>query len=116
MAAALVPFHQPPPPAFQWTVNAATQLIRERRNMQWQFDRLANRNHNNTWTLVANRLLAATGFAATANQCSRKWNALKRGYENSRRILTGNEEDFPITSPNSFDDACFNEMSDEFWM
>ena len=115
-AAFVVPFHQPPPPPFQWTVNAATQLIRERRNLQWQFDRLANRDHNNAWNLVANRLFAATGFAATANQCYRKWNALKRGYENSKRILAENEKDFPITNPNSFDNAYFNEMSDEFWL
>ncbi len=116
MAGALVPFHQLPPPPFQWTINAAIQLIEERRDLQWQFDRLANRNHNNAWTLVANRLFAATGFAATANQCRMKWNALKRGYENVKRILAGNEDDFPIASPNSFDLACFQEMSDEFWL
>ena len=116
MAGALIPFHQLPPPPFQWTINAATQLILERRNLHWQFRGLANRDHNNIWTLVSNRLFAATGFVATANQCRIKWNALKRGYENVRRILTGNENDFPITSPNSFDQACFTEMGDEFWL
>src|SRR6266516_322170 len=92
--AALVPFHQLPPPPFQWMVNAAIQLVIEKRNLHWQFERLANRDHNNIWTLISNRLFAATGFAVTANQCRRKWHALKRGYENTRRILTGNEEDF----------------------
>src|SRR5215469_5676265 len=116
MAGALVPFHQLPPPSFQWTVNAAIQLIIERRNLHWQFERLANRDHQNVWTLISNRLFAATGFVATANQCRNKWNALKRGYENSIRIITGNEEDFPISSPNSFDAACFMEMNDEFWL
>ena len=116
MAGALVPFHRLPPPPFQWTIDAAIQLIEERRNLQWQFERLANHNHNNFWTLVANRLFAAIGFAATANQCRTKWNALKRGYENVKRILAGNENEFPIVSPNSFDLACFTEMSDEFWM
>jgi hypothetical protein len=33
-----------------------------------------------------------------------------------KRILAGNEDDFPIASPNSFDQACFMEMSDEFWL
>jgi hypothetical protein len=112
---ALVPFNQPPPPPFQWTLNAATQLIIERRNLNWQFERLANRDHNNVWVLISNRLFAATGFNATANQCRTKWNALKRGYENSRRIYTGNREGFPTSSPNSFDQSCFTEMSDEFW-
>ena len=114
--AALVPFYQLPPPPFQWTVNVAIQLVIERRNLHWQFERLANRDHNNIWTLISNRLFAATGFAATANQCRRKWRALKRGYENTRRILTGNEEGFPIDSPNSFDQACLTEMGDEFWL
>jgi hypothetical protein len=114
--AALVLFHQLPPPPFQWTINAAIQLIKERRNLQWQFERLANRNHHNIWILISNKLFAATGFNVTANQCKNKWNSLKRGYENVRRILTGNEDDFPIASPNSFDQACFNEMSDEFWL
>jgi len=114
--AALVPFHQLPPPPFQWTINAAHQLIQERRDLHWQFERLANRNHNNIWTLISNRLFAATGFNATANQCKNKWKSLKRGYENIKRIMAGNENDFPIDSPNSFDQACFTEMSDEFWL
>ena len=114
--AALVPYYQPPPPAFQWSINASIQLIREKRNLHHQFDRLANNRHNRIWTLIANRLFAATGFVATPNQCRTKWRALKRGYENLSRILNGNEDDFPIESPNSFDRACFNEMSDEFWL
>jgi hypothetical protein len=114
--AALVPFHQLPPPPFQWTILAAIQLIRERRNLHYQFERLANHRHNDIWTLISNRLFAATGFAATAHQCRVKWRALKRGYENLVRILEGNDEDFPIESPNSFDRACFEEMNDEFWL
>ena len=30
--------------------------------------------------------------------------------------MEGNEDDFPIESPNNFDRACFDEMNDEFWM
>ena len=114
--AALVPFHQPPPAVFQWSINAALQLIRERRNLHGQFDRLANRHHNRAWTLIANRVFAVTGFTAMPQQCRTKWRALKRGYENLIRIMEGNEDDFPIESPNSFDRACFDEMNDEFWM
>src|SRR5579862_5113839 len=67
-----ISYHLRPP--FQWTVNVAIQLIIERRNLHWQFERLANRDHQNVWTLISNRLFAATGFAATANQCRNKWN------------------------------------------
>jgi hypothetical protein len=114
--AALVPYNPPPPPAFQWTTNAAIQLIRERRNLHTQFDRIANSHHINVWTIIANRVFAATGLVVTAQQCRTKWNALKRGYENITRILLGNEEEFPIQSPNNFDRTCFNEMYDEFWL
>jgi hypothetical protein len=87
MAAALIQINPPPPP-FQWTLIGA----------------------------VTNRVFAATGFTATANPCRTKWNALKRGYENLKRIIEDNDDDIPITSPNSFDRACFGEMNDEFWL
>ena len=116
MAAALVPFHPPPPAAFRWSQNASIQLIRERRNLHQQFERLANNHHDDAWTLIANRVFVATGFVATSRQCRVKWHALKRGYENLTRIRNGNDDDFPITSLNSFDRACFQEMNDEFWL
>ncbi|CAG8776692.1 13973_t:CDS:2, partial [Rhizophagus irregularis] len=91
--AALVPFVLSPPPVFQWTINAARQLIAEQRNLHQQFERIANRHH-----------------------CYTKWNALKRGYENLSRIINNNDDGIPITSPNSFDRACFADMNDEFWL
>ncbi|PKC57620.1 hypothetical protein RhiirA1_401274 [Rhizophagus irregularis] len=114
--AALVPFVPPPPPPFQWTINAARQLIAERRNLHQQFERIANRHHVNAWTIIANRVFAATGFAATSRQCSTKWNTLKRGYENLSRIINNNDDDILIISPNSFNRACFANMNDEFWL
>ncbi|GBC34052.2 hypothetical protein GLOIN_2v1815051 [Rhizophagus irregularis DAOM 181602=DAOM 197198] len=84
--AALVPFVPLPPPPFQWTINAARQVF------------------------------AAIGFAATPRQCSTKWNALKRGYENLSRLINNNDDDIPIVSLNSFDRACFADMNDEFWL
>ncbi|GBC19249.2 hypothetical protein GLOIN_2v1815051 [Rhizophagus irregularis DAOM 181602=DAOM 197198] len=140
--AALVPFVPLPPPVFQWTINAARQLIAERRNLHQQFEKIANRHHVNAWTIIANRLyrkhvaydvhsspyatcflrtlanrvFVATGFAATPRQYQTKWNALKRGYENLSRIINNNDDDIPIMSPNSFDRACFADMNDEFWL
>jgi hypothetical protein len=37
-------------------------------------------------------------------------------YKNVKRILLGNEEEFPIQSLNNFNRTCFNEMNDEFWL
>ena len=76
----LVPFHPLSPPPFAWTLPAAIQMIRERRNLNSSFQsRHGNRNHETAWVLVANNLFAATSFRATAAQCRSKWTALKRG-------------------------------------
>jgi len=101
---------------FQWTTNAAIQLIRERRNVHDQFDRLANNRQVYLWNLISTRIRVATGFVATGAQCRTKWNALKRGFENSLRIITENPQRLPTRSPNNFDRDCFNEMSDQFWL
>ena len=114
--ATLVPYNPPPPLTFQWTIDAARQLIAERRNLHDQFERIANRHHVNAWTIISNRVFAAIGFVATPRQCNTKWNALKRGYENLNRIINNNDDDIPIASPNSFDRAYFVDMSDEFWL
>ena len=111
----LVPFSVPLPRQFRWTLNSSIQLIRERRSANAQFVQLRNNAHNAIWNTIANNVFSVTGLAVTANQCRTKWNSLKRGYENIRRILTNNRRGYPINSPNSFDEACFNEMSDEFW-
>lgn len=76
----LVPFHQPPPPIFSWSLNAALQLVRERRNLNDTFR--TSRNHTTVWGQVANNIFAAVGFNCTGDQCRNKWNALKRGFEN----------------------------------
>jgi hypothetical protein len=97
-------------------MNAAKQLIRERRAFHDQFQGLGNSSHNTLWTNIANNVFAMTGFVATANQCKSKWTSLKRGYENMIRIARNNPENFPVACPNSFDRACFSEMNDRFWM
>ena len=113
--ALVVPYYPPQQTQFQWSMNAAMQLVLERRAAHDQFAHRANRDHNALWTAISNNIFAAVGFVATANQCKMKWNALKREYENLQRIMHDNPEGFPISSPNSFDEACFQEMSDEFW-
>ena len=114
--AALVPYNPPPPPTFQWTIDAARQLITKQRNLHNQFERIANYHHANAWTIMSNRVFAATGFVVTPRQCITKWNALKRGYENLNRIINNNNDNIPIASPNSFNRVCFADMSDEFWL
>lgn len=110
----LVPYARNRATIFQWTTNAAIELIRQRRTNHAQFDQ-PHSNHDNLWTTVSNGLFAAAGFVATPGQCRRKWNDLKRGYENLQRILSNNPQGYPLRSPNSFDHACYVEMSDEFW-
>jgi hypothetical protein len=109
----LVPYHQPAPRTFSWSLTAAIQLIRERRALNNTFR--SNRNHTAAWTQVANNIFAAVGFVCTHDQCRSKWRALKRGYENMQRIYGLNPDNFPLSSPNNFDHMCFSEMTDEFW-
>lgn len=106
--------YNPPQRQFQWTTNAALQLIRERRAFHGQFQ--VSRNHDDLWRIIANNVFAATGLLVSQHQCRTKWNALKRGYENLIRVITDNPQNHPVTSPTDFDLDCFNEMSDRFWM
>jgi hypothetical protein len=115
--AQIVRFHQLPPSPFMWTLPAAVQLVRERRVLNHLFaSRTRNTNYDGAWAQISNNLFAATGFVATPNQCRSKWQALKRGYENLSRVIRDNPRDYPLTSPNNFDHACYLEMSDEFWL
>ncbi|GBB94180.1 hypothetical protein RclHR1_23000001, partial [Rhizophagus clarus] len=45
-----------------------------------------------------------------------KWNALKSGYENLKRLLSGNLEGFPTHTPTLHDERFHDELSDEFWL
>ena len=101
----IIPYSAPPSRPFQWTINSSIQLICERRNANSQFVQLRNSGHLNM-----------TGLVVTPNQYYTKWNSLKRGYKNLIRIMSDNRRGYPLSSPNSFDEACFGEMSDEFWV
>ena len=107
--------NQPQNNQFSWTLPAALQLIRERRNLQQQFDAAGTRNYGPLWDTVSQGLQNTIGFAATANQCRTKFNALTRGFDNSVRIAQNNPQGFPITSPNTFDVHLFAELLDQFW-
>jgi len=110
----IVPYSAPPPRPFQWTINSSIQLIRERRNANSQFVQLRNSGHHAVWNSIANNIFNTTGLVITPNQCRTKWNSLKRGYENLIKIMSNNRRGYPLSSPNSFDEACFGEMNDEF--
>ena len=109
----IVPYSAPSSRPFQWTINSSIQLIHERRNANSQFVQLRNSGHHAVWSSIANNIFNTTGLVVTPNQCCTKWNSFKRGYENLIRIMNDNR---PLSSPNSFDEACFGEMSDEFWV
>src|SRR5205814_7688030 len=112
----IIPYSAPPPRPFQWTINSSIQLIREHKNANSQFIQLRNSGHHAVWSSIANNIFNTTGLVVTPNQCRTKWNSLKRGYKNLIRIMSNNRRGYPLSSPNSFDEACFGEMSDEFWV
>src|SRR2546429_9217546 len=110
----IIPYSAPPPRPFQWTINSSIQLIYEHRNVNSQFVQLRNSGHHAVWSLIANNIFNTTGLVVTPNQYRTKWN--KRGYENLIRIMSDNRRGYSFSNPNSFDEACFGEMSDEFWI
>src|SRR5271154_3107364 len=90
---ALVPYHPLAPQTFAWSLPAALQLIRERRNVHNTF--CTSRNHTAAWNQVANNIFMAIGFVCTGDQCRNKWTALKREYKNMAQLYTENPENFP---------------------
>ena len=101
---------------FAWTFDMTYHLIRLRAQYQDDFENATNREHYGIWNAIATRISLNSRFLVTARQCQIKWAALKRGYENICRILSGNPSQFPIQSPNSFDIEFFDLMQDEFWL
>jgi hypothetical protein len=99
-----------------WPENATRSLIRYRRHYHSVFEDRSVRDHTTIWQRIANRVLQRNNFAVSAQQCRNKWYALKRGYENLRRMFDGNPDGFPVRSPNTYDARFYNELSDEFWL
>jgi hypothetical protein len=90
-------------------------LLELRAHYREDFEYAANHEHLNIWSIIANRISVNLRILVTGRQCQIKWSAMKQGYENICRILSGNPEGFPIRSPNLFDIEFFDMMTDEFW-
>jgi hypothetical protein len=99
-----------------WPGNATLTLIRYRRHYHARFEDRSVRDHTTIWERIANRIQQTDNFTVSGQQCRNKWQALKRGFENLRRMFDGNPDGFPVSSPNSYDTRFYNELSDEFWL
>lgn len=103
--------------AFSWRNDATLTLIRRRRVYQGRFASLATRNQRAIWTIIRNDITAAhPNFRPTRKQCRTKWNALKSGYENLERLLSGNPNGYRTRTPTMHDERFHEELSDEFWL
>jgi Myb/SANT-like DNA-binding protein len=98
-----------------WPKDATFTLIQYRRRYHELFEDRSIRDHTEIWMRIARKILQRDNFLVNAQQCKTKWRALKRGYENLRRLFNGNPRGFPIHSPNTYDTRFYNELSDEFW-
>ena len=96
-----------------WTNEATLTLIRRRRHYN---ERFRIEENNALWHRIAVQIGTINNFVVTGNQCKSKWNNLKRGYENLKRILDGNPDGYPVHSPNHYDEQFYGELADEFWI
>ena len=81
----------------QWPDDATRTLIECRRVAQPNFCSTPIHSQKRLWRVIArdiNNIHAV--FAPTRRQCRNKWNALKSGYENLKRLLNGNPDGFPL--------------------
>lgn len=99
-----------------WTFDMAQELISLRARYRDDFENASNREHINIWHNIAVRISLNHNCLVTARQCQIKWAALKSGYDNICRILSGNREGFHVYSPNFFDIEFFDLMQREFWL
>ncbi|CAI2192892.1 1886_t:CDS:1, partial [Funneliformis geosporum] len=65
--------------SFEWTIDAARELIRLRRENHDDFEFVPNNRHERIWRTIFNQLFLNRGFAASPSQCRRKWYSLKYG-------------------------------------
>lgn len=101
----------------QWPDNATKTLIRSRRECQFLFSTTAIREQKNIWRVIANEINNDhPNFAPTETQCRTKWNSLKSGYMNMKRVINGNPDGFPVHTPTLHDEQFHEELSDEFWL
>lgn len=100
-----------------WPDDATLSLIRYRRHHQINFSTTSVHDQKRFWRQIAQDInFDHPNFAPTKKQCRNKWNSLKSGYENLKRLLAGNPEGFPTRAPTLHDERFHEELSDEFWM
>jgi hypothetical protein len=100
----------------QWPDDATRSLIQYRRAYQNDFATTSIHDQKPIWRQIAQNInVDHPNFAPSKKQCRNKWNALKSGYENLKRLLVGNPEGFPTRTPTLHDERFHEELSDEFW-
>ena len=103
--------------ALQWPNDATLSLIQYRRLYQRFFCTIAIHDQKVIWNYISQNINNDhQKFAPTKRQCRNKWNALKSGYENLKRLLSRNPEGFPTHTPTLHDERFHDELSDEFWL
>lgn len=101
----------------QWPDDAALTLIRCRRRYQDLFSSSRIRDQSAFWTNISQHITTAhPNFAPTSVQCRNKWNSLKSGYENLKRLISGNPDRYTTRAPTMHDEQFHSELSDEFWL
>jgi hypothetical protein len=101
----------------QWPRDAVRTLIERRRANQQLFCTTTIRGQKRIWRAIAVDINNAhPNFAPTRTQCRTKWNALKTGYENLKRLLSGNPQRFPTHTPSLHDEEFHEGLTDEFWL
>ncbi|TLY03942.1 MAG: myb/SANT-like DNA-binding domain-containing protein [Thaumarchaeota archaeon] len=101
----------------QWPNDATLTLIRERRLYQNSFTSTPIQSQKRLWRAIALEINNIhPNFAPNRRQCKNKWNALKSGYENLKRLINENPDGYPTRTPSLHDERFHEELSDEFWL
>src|ERR1043165_1469417 len=100
---------------FAWSFKMTEYLIDMQARHQENFEYAMNFEHLRIWNQIAAQISFNCNTLVTGRQYQIKWNAMKQGYENICRILSGNPEGFPTHSPNLFDIEFFDTMCAKFW-
>jgi hypothetical protein len=100
----------------EWADDIVLELITQRRRHQQLF--ADNTRHDSLWTRIANYIRGRYGYEVTARQCQVKWYALKRGYENLKRLYSADPDadGVAIRSPHWHDRLFYSNLTDEFWL
>ena len=101
----------------QWPKDATRSLIQYRRLYQTNFSTTPIHDQKQLWSQISQGINDDhPDFDPSRRQCRNKWNLLKSGYENLKRLLDGNPEGFPTHTPTIPDEYFHEELSDEFWL